>query len=75
MLTSLQPGMFLYAKLVMHIVKTQDNLEDIRKETENLPTGLDQAYVFEILFGLPGNDEAHGDPDTAEYCRESRREE
>ena len=41
--------MFLYAKLVMHIVKTQDNIEDIRKETENLPNGLEQAYVSKVL--------------------------
>lgn len=47
--------MFLYAKLVMHIVKTQDNLEDIRTETENIPSGLEQAYVSESLFDIPGN--------------------
>lgn len=59
--------MFLYVKLVMHIVKTQDNLEDIRKETENLPNGLEQAYVSRLLFGLLGTNEADGDPDTDEY--------
>lgn len=51
----------------MHIVKTQDNLEDIRKETENLPNGLEQAYVSRLLFGLLGTNEADGDPDTDEY--------
>lgn len=54
----------------MHIVKTQDNLEDIRQEAENIPSGLEQAYVSEMLLDLPGNDEAHSDSDTAESCRE-----
>ena len=36
-------GMFLYARLVLEHLKNQTNVEAIRKEVENLPTGLDEA--------------------------------
>ena len=36
-------GMFLYAKLVIRNVMSQDNLYDIRNEMDHLPNGLDQA--------------------------------
>jgi hypothetical protein len=35
--------MFLYVKLVMRNVMSQDNLFDIRNEIDHLPEGLDQA--------------------------------
>jgi hypothetical protein len=35
--------MFLYVKLVMRNVLSQDNLHDIRNEIGQLPEGLDQA--------------------------------
>jgi hypothetical protein len=35
--------MFLYVKLVMRNVMSQDNLPDIRNEIDHLPEGLDQA--------------------------------
>ncbi|KIW15876.1 hypothetical protein PV08_05926 [Exophiala spinifera] len=37
-------GMFLYAKLVVSIAKSQVDLEGIRYELTNLPDGLDQVY-------------------------------
>jgi hypothetical protein len=38
--------MFLYAKLVLNNVMAQDNLDDIEDEINNLPDGLEQAYVI-----------------------------
>jgi hypothetical protein len=35
--------MFLYVKLVMRNVMSQDNLYDIQNEIDHLPEGLDQA--------------------------------
>jgi len=35
--------MFLYVKLVMRNVMSEDNLYDIRNEIDHLPEGLDQA--------------------------------
>ncbi|KAI1802020.1 hypothetical protein F4811DRAFT_555212 [Daldinia bambusicola] len=36
--------MFIYAKLVLQMVKDQGNLDDVKMQMENLPDGLDQAY-------------------------------
>ena len=36
-------GMFLYAKLVLHVVKDYGTVEEIQTEVENLPDGLDKA--------------------------------
>ena len=35
--------MFLYARLVIEHLTNQTNLKAIRKEVDNLPTGLDEA--------------------------------
>lgn len=35
--------MFLYARLVIEHLSNQTNLEAIRKEVDNLPTGLYEA--------------------------------
>lgn len=35
--------MFLYARLVIEHLTNQTDLEAIRKEVDNLPTGLDEA--------------------------------
>jgi hypothetical protein len=35
--------MFLYVKLVMRTVMSQDNLYDIQNEIDQLPEGLDEA--------------------------------
>jgi hypothetical protein len=35
--------MFLYVKLVIRTVMSQDNLYDIRNEIDHLPEGLDEA--------------------------------
>lgn len=37
--------MILYAKLMMQMLKSLDNPDEIRKELRNLPEGLDQASV------------------------------
>ncbi|KAF2494438.1 hypothetical protein BU16DRAFT_462815, partial [Lophium mytilinum] len=47
-------GMFLYAKLVLGIAKSQPDLNSIRAELANLPNGLDQAYK-RILIRIHGN--------------------
>jgi hypothetical protein len=36
--------MFLYAKLVMLVVKDYRTLPEIQSEVQNLPQGLNQAY-------------------------------
>ena len=36
-------GMFLYVKLVMRTVMSEDNMYDIRNEINHLPEGLDEA--------------------------------
>jgi hypothetical protein len=41
--TDYHTGMFLYAKLMMDVVKALDNPQEIQQEVENLPEGLDQA--------------------------------
>ena len=38
-----QPGMFLYAKLVLAHLKSFSNIEDIKAEMTNLPAGLNAA--------------------------------
>ena len=35
--------MFLYARLVIEHLTNQTDLEAIKKEVDNLPTGLDEA--------------------------------
>jgi hypothetical protein len=35
--------MFLYAKLMINVVKALDNPQEIQQEIENLPDGLDRA--------------------------------
>ena len=40
-----RPGMFLYARLVMDHLRSQPNLEELKKELHNLPHGLEEAYV------------------------------
>ncbi|KAL1840713.1 hypothetical protein VTJ49DRAFT_208 [Mycothermus thermophilus] len=42
--TKADEGMFLYARLVMHVVKDYRTVAEIRAEVNNLPDGLDQAY-------------------------------
>ena len=37
--------MFLYCKLVLDNLASQIYLEDIQKEIDNLPEGLDEAFV------------------------------
>ncbi|KAI0387921.1 hypothetical protein F5Y04DRAFT_274777 [Hypomontagnella monticulosa] len=37
-------GMFIYARLVLHMVQDQGTLHDIEEQIENLPDGLDEAY-------------------------------
>jgi len=37
--------MFLYCKLVLDNLASQMYLEDIQKEVDNLPEGLDEAFV------------------------------
>ncbi|KAH6850548.1 hypothetical protein B0I37DRAFT_116504 [Chaetomium sp. MPI-CAGE-AT-0009] len=37
-------GMFLYAQLVLHVVKDYGTAEEIQDEVENLPDGLYKAY-------------------------------
>ncbi|KAI0847594.1 hypothetical protein F5Y00DRAFT_271106 [Daldinia vernicosa] len=39
-----QTRMFIYAKLVLQMIKDQGTLYDIEMQMENLPDGLDQAY-------------------------------
>ncbi|KAI1457992.1 hypothetical protein F4805DRAFT_474716 [Annulohypoxylon moriforme] len=37
-------GMFIYARLVMLMVKDQGSLQDIEAQIQNLPDGLDEVY-------------------------------
>ncbi|KAI2621405.1 hypothetical protein GGS26DRAFT_262370 [Hypomontagnella submonticulosa] len=37
-------GMFIYARLVLHMVQDQGTLQDIKAQMDNLPDGLDEAY-------------------------------
>ncbi|KAI1092734.1 hypothetical protein F5B19DRAFT_453335 [Rostrohypoxylon terebratum] len=37
-------GMFIYARLVILMVKDQGNIHDIEAQIENLPDGLDEVY-------------------------------
>ncbi|KAI0161115.1 hypothetical protein GGR52DRAFT_582536 [Hypoxylon sp. FL1284] len=37
-------GMFIYARLVLHMVAEKRTLPDIEAEVENLPRGLDEVY-------------------------------
>ncbi|KAI1481969.1 hypothetical protein F4774DRAFT_417330 [Daldinia eschscholtzii] len=49
-------GMFIYAKLVLQMVRDQGTLYGIETQMESLPDGLDQAYgrLFDrIKIGLP----------------------
>ncbi|KAH6641179.1 hypothetical protein F5144DRAFT_641977, partial [Chaetomium tenue] len=41
-------SMFLYAQLVLHVVKDLGTAEEIQAEVENLPGGLDKAYGWVI---------------------------
>lgn len=43
LLSANQPGMFLYAKLVLAHLKSYSNIEDIKAEITNLPAGLNAA--------------------------------
>lgn len=43
-ITGNSKGMFLYCKLVLDNLASQIYLEDIQKEVNNLPEGLDEAY-------------------------------
>ncbi|KAK6855639.1 hypothetical protein PG995_007790 [Apiospora arundinis] len=47
-------GMMLYAKLMMDMLKSLDNLDKIRTEIQSLPDGLDQAYA-RILERIKNN--------------------
>ncbi|KAK6835055.1 NACHT domain protein [Apiospora arundinis] len=47
-------GMMLYAKLMMDMLKSLDNLDKIRIEIQGLPDGLDQAYA-RILERIKNN--------------------
>ena len=45
--------MFLYCKLVLDNLASQIYLEDIQKEVDNLPEGLDEAFVsFHYLLSM-----------------------
>lgn len=35
--------MFIYARLVLHMVQDQGTLQDIKAQMDNLPDGLDEA--------------------------------
>lgn len=50
-MTDIFTGMFLYAKLVMHVARDHRTLPEIQAEVENLPDGLNQAFVsYHYLF-------------------------
>ncbi|KAI1103967.1 hypothetical protein F4804DRAFT_211097 [Jackrogersella minutella] len=44
-------GMFIYARLVMCMVKDQGNLHDIEEQIDNLPDGLNEVYG-RLLFRI-----------------------
>ncbi|KAK1758999.1 hypothetical protein QBC47DRAFT_449676 [Echria macrotheca] len=43
-ITDKSDGMFLYARLVLHGIRDYRTPQEIKREVENLPNGLDEAY-------------------------------